>query len=52
VVGVLAVVTVFLAARKQRAATAGQAAPKSPLPFVHATGALAVVNVSVAVLWA
>ena len=51
VVGVLAVVTVLLAARKQRAAAAGQADPKSPLPFVHATGALAVLNVLVAVLW-
>ena len=51
VVGVLAVVTVLLAARKQRAAAAGQADPKSPLPFVHATGALAILNVFVAVLW-
>ena len=37
VVTVLAVVTVFLAARKQRAAAAGQADPKSPLPFFHTT---------------
>jgi hypothetical protein len=51
VLTLLAVVTVFLAARKQRAAAAGQADPKSPLPFVHATGALAVVNVFIAVLW-
>ncbi len=51
VVGVLVVVTVFLAARKQRAATAGRADPRSPLPFVHTTGALAVANVFVAVLW-
>ncbi|WP_104522372.1 hypothetical protein [Blastococcus atacamensis] len=51
VVTVLAVVTVFLAARKQRAAAAGQADPKSPLPFFHATGALAILNVLIAVLW-
>ncbi|MCA0144197.1 hypothetical protein [Blastococcus sp. LR1] len=51
VVTVLAVVTIFIAARKQRAATAGQAGPKSPLPFLHATGALAILNVFIAVLW-
>ncbi|MGY2082945.1 hypothetical protein [Blastococcus sp. SYSU DS0539] len=51
VVTVLAVVTVFLAARKQKAADAGRAAPKSPLPFFHSTGALAILNVFIAVLW-
>ena len=50
-VTLLAVVTVFLAARKQKAADAGRAAPKSPLPFVHSTGALAILNVFIAVLW-
>ncbi|WP_346622300.1 hypothetical protein [Blastococcus montanus] len=51
VVTVLAVVTVFLAARKQQAADAGRADPKAPLPFFHTTGALAILNVFVAVLW-
>lgn len=51
VVTVLAVVTVFLAARKQQAADAGRADPKSPLPFFHTTGALAILNVVIAVLW-
>ena len=51
VVTVLAVVTIFLAARKQRAAAAGEAGPKAPLPFLHATGALAILNVFIAVLW-
>jgi hypothetical protein len=51
VVTVLALVTVVLAARKQKAADAGRAAPKAPLPFFHSTGALAIVNVFIAVLW-
>ena len=50
-VTVLDLVTVLLAARRQRAADAGRAAPKAALPFVHTTGALAMVNVFVAVLW-
>ena len=50
-VTVLAVVTVFLAAGKQKAADAGRAEPKSPLPFFRSTGALAILNVFIAVLW-
>ena len=51
VVSVLVLVTVLLAARKQKAADAGRAAPKAPLPFFHSAGALAIANVLVAVLW-
>ncbi|NHC14080.1 hypothetical protein [Motilibacter deserti] len=51
VVALLAFVSVVLAARKQRAADAGAADAKAPLPFFHSAGAFAIANVLVAVLW-
>jgi hypothetical protein len=50
VVGVLVLAAVWMAFRKQAAAVAGGPA-KAPLPWFHAAGALAIVNVLVAVLW-
>jgi hypothetical protein len=50
VVAVLVLVAVFMAGSKQKAAAAGGPA-KAPLPWFHAAGALAILNVLIAVLW-
>jgi hypothetical protein len=50
VVAVLAFVAVWMAGKKQAAVATGGPA-KAPLPWFHTAGALAIVNVLVAVLW-
>jgi hypothetical protein len=48
---VVALVLAYIARSRQKKASAGQAAPKAALPFFHSAGALAIVNVIIAVLW-
>lgn len=51
VVAAVALVLAFVARARQKRADAGQAEQKAALPFFHSAGALAIVNVLVAVLW-
>lgn len=51
VVAAVALVLAFVARARQKRADAGQAKQKAALPFFHSAGALAIVNVLVAVLW-
>src|SRR3954452_14001183 len=51
VVALLALGTVLVAARRQRDADEGSAPANAALPWFHTTGALAIVNVVVAVMW-
>ncbi len=51
VVAAVALVMALVALARQRRADAGRAKQKAALPFFHSAGALAIVNVLVAVLW-
>ncbi|WIE53713.1 hypothetical protein [Curtobacterium sp. MCBD17_003] len=51
VIALIALTTAFVARSRQRRADAGTAGPKAALPFFHTTGALAIVNVLIAVFW-
>lgn len=51
VVAAVALVLALVARARQGRADAGQAKPKAALPFFHSAGALAIVNVLIAVLW-
>ncbi len=51
VIAAVALVLAFVARARQERADAGSAKAKAALPFFHSAGALAIVNVLVAVLW-
>ncbi|MFZ6992464.1 hypothetical protein ACO0E1_11290 [Curtobacterium sp. RRHDQ66] len=51
VIAAVALVLAFVARARQKRADAGTAKAKAALPFFHSAGALAIVNVLVAVLW-
>ncbi|WP_420365087.1 hypothetical protein AAEP80_15855 [Curtobacterium sp. L3-7] len=51
VIAAVALVLAFVARARQRRADAGTAKAKAALPFFHSAGALAIVNVLIAVLW-
>lgn len=51
VIAAVALVLAFVARARQKRADAGSAGPKAALPFFHSAGALAIVNVLIAVLW-
>lgn len=51
VVAVVALVTALVARARQRRADAGTAGAGAALPFFHTTGALAIVDVLIAVFW-
>ncbi|WP_439692171.1 hypothetical protein ACRQ4B_14885 [Curtobacterium sp. SP.BCo] len=50
-IAVVALVLAFVARARQKRADAGAAKAKAALPFFHSAGALAIVNVLIAVLW-
>lgn len=50
-VAVVALVLALVARARQEQADVGKAKPKAALPFFHSAGALAIINVLVAVLW-
>jgi hypothetical protein len=51
VIALVALVLAFVARARQKRADAGTAKAKAALPFFHSAGALAIVNVLIAVLW-
>ncbi|SBN64143.1 hypothetical protein GA0004736_3101 [Curtobacterium sp. 9128] len=51
VIAAVALVLAFVARARQKRADAGTAKAKAALPFFHSAGALAIVNVLIAVLW-
>jgi hypothetical protein len=51
VIAAVALVLAFVARARQKRADAGTAKAKAALPFFHSTGALAIANVLIAVLW-
>lgn len=51
VIAIIALVLALVARARQKRADAGSAAPGAALPFFHSAGALAIVNVLIAVLW-
>jgi len=51
VIAAVALVLAFVARARQKRADAGTAKAKAALPFFHSAGALAIINVLVAVLW-
>ncbi|GAA3336960.1 hypothetical protein GCM10017714_01870 [Curtobacterium pusillum] len=51
VIAAVALVLAFVARARQKRADSGAAKPKAALPFFHSAGALAIVNVLIAVLW-
>ncbi|MGG7307793.1 hypothetical protein ACQXVK_11430 [Curtobacterium sp. AB451] len=51
VIAAVALVLAFVARARQKRADAGAAKAKAALPFFHSAGALAIVNVLIAVLW-
>ncbi|MBT2503403.1 hypothetical protein [Curtobacterium sp. ISL-83] len=51
VIAVVALVLALVARARQRKADRGEAKPAAALPFFHSAGALAIVNVLIAVLW-
>jgi hypothetical protein len=50
-IAAVALVLAFVARSRQKRADAGSAKQKAALPFFHSAGALAIVNVLIAVLW-
>ncbi|MEN0102492.1 MAG: hypothetical protein AAGC90_06155 [Curtobacterium sp.] len=51
VIAAVALVLALVARARQKRADAGTAKAKAALPFFHSAGALAIVNVLIAVLW-
>lgn len=51
VIAAVALVLALVARARQKRADAGAAKAKAALPFFHSAGALAIVNVLIAVLW-
>lgn len=51
VITLVALVLAFVARARQKRADAGQAKDKAALPFFHSAGALAIVDVLIAVIW-
>lgn len=51
VIAVIALVLALIARARQKRAGAGTAPAKAALPFFHSAGALAIVNVIIAVFW-
>jgi hypothetical protein len=51
VIAAVALVLAFVARARQKRADAGATKAKAALPFFHSAGALAIVNVLIAVLW-
>lgn len=51
VIALVALVLAFVARARQKRADAGQAKAEAALPFFHSAGALAIVNVLIAVIW-
>ncbi|MGN8051320.1 hypothetical protein ACTJKO_16695 [Curtobacterium sp. 22159] len=51
VIAAIALVLAFVARARQKRADSGAAKAKAALPFFHSAGALAIVNVLIAVLW-
>uniref|UniRef100_A0A942T8S3 Uncharacterized protein n=1 Tax=Neobacillus citreus TaxID=2833578 RepID=A0A942T8S3_9BACI len=51
VIALVALVLALVARARQKRADAGQAKAKAALPFFHSAGALAIVNVLIAVIW-
>ncbi|WP_066521595.1 hypothetical protein [Curtobacterium ammoniigenes] len=51
VIAVIALVLAYVARARQKRADAGTASEKAALPFFHSAGALAIVNVIIAVFW-
>ena len=51
VIAAVALVLAFVSRARQKRADAGTAKAEAALPFFHSAGALAIVNVLIAVLW-
>jgi hypothetical protein len=51
VIAAVALVLAFVARARQKRADSGAAPAKAALPFFHSAGALAIINVFIAVLW-